>query len=61
MRKNRLLPMIQMEDISKSKLFYERYEQIKDIGNQMQMDYRFNLIQNSFHKYLMNQLQDLKK
>ena len=51
----------QMEDISKSKLFYDRYEQIKDIGNQTQMDYRFNFIQDSFHKYLINELQDLKK
>ena len=38
------------------KLFYEKYELIKDISNQTQMDYRFNMIQKSFNKYLISHL-----
>jgi tetratricopeptide (TPR) repeat protein len=46
----------QLKDLTKSRLFYEKYERIKDISNQTQMDYRFNMIRESFNKYLISHL-----
>jgi hypothetical protein len=46
----------EMKDISKSKTYYNRYEQIKDLNNNVQTNNRFNLIQGSFYKYLISQL-----